>query len=124
LATPTRERVELVTAAAAEAGALQIVVLDIAKFLPFCDYFVICHGRSPLHCESICDRVEEALRQAGIRPHHREGEPKGDWTILDYDEVVLHVFSEAARRFYDLERLWAEAPRRQVRLAVSSEEAG
>ena len=105
------ECAQLAAAAADQARALEIVILEVGKLMPFCDYFVICHGRSPAHQEAICDRVEELLREEGLRPHHREGEAKGDWTILDYGDVVLHVFSESARRFYDLERLWGEAPR-------------
>ena len=118
------ERAQLVARAGYEARALNIVVLQVGKLLPFCDYFVICHGRSPVQNEAICDQVEERLREAGIRPHHREGEPRGDWTLLDYGDVVLHVFSESARRFYDLERLWAEVPRLELQLPVSSGEAG
>jgi ribosome-associated protein len=105
------ECAQLVAQAADEARALEIVILQVGKLMPFCDFFVICHGRSPVHQEAICDRVEELLREEGLRPHHREGEPKGDWTILDYGDIVLHVFSESARSFYDLERLWGEAPR-------------
>lgn len=105
------ERAQLVAQAADEARALEIVILEVGRLMPFCDYFVICHGRSPVHQEAVCDRVDERLRESGLRPHHREGELKGDWTILDYGNVILHVFSETARRFYDLERLWGEAPR-------------
>jgi ribosome-associated protein len=100
------------------------VILHVGALLPFCEYFVICAGRSPVHCEAICDRVDELLREAGMKPHHREGARQGEWTILDYSDVVLHVFSESARRFYDLERLWAEAPRLEPKFAAPPEEAG
>ena len=118
------ERAQLVAGAADEGRALGIVILHVAPIMPFCGYFVICSGRSPIHCESICDRVEELLREQGVRPHHREGPRQGEWTILDYGDVVLHIFSESARRFYDLERLWAEAPRLEPSFPATPEEAG
>jgi ribosome-associated protein len=120
----SEERVQLVAGAAEEARALELVILQVGKLLPFCEYFVICHGRSPLHCEAICDQVEERLAQAGMRAHHREGEPRGEWTLLDYADIVLHVFSESARNFYGLERLWAEAPRVELRSPVPPAEGG
>jgi ribosome-associated protein len=116
----SEERAQAVAWAANEGRALDIAIIQVGVLMPFCEYFVICHGRSPLHNEAICDRVEELLREVGMRPHHREGQPRGDWTILDYGDVLLHVFSETARRFYDLERLWAEAPRLEVNLPVGT----
>jgi len=117
----------LAAAAAEEARALEIVILQVGTMLPVCDYFVICHSRSAVHGEAICDKIQERMAQAGVGLHHREGAAKGEWTILDYLDVVVHIFSERARRFYALERLWAEAPRVEFEPALphaSSEPGG
>ena len=114
-----------VLAQAAEAGrALDIVVLEVGPLLPICDYFLVCHSRSPVHAQAICDQIDERAKQAGLRLHHREGARQGDWTILDYGDILLHVFSETARRFYDLERLWGDAPRLEVNVPAIPREAG
>ena len=105
------ERARLVAQAADEARALEILVLYVGELLPLCDYFVICHSRSPQHGDAITDKVRERMKEAGVLLHHREGQRRGEWVILDYGDVVLHVFSARAREFYALERLWAEAPR-------------
>lgn len=105
--------------AAEEARAQEIVILQVGDLISVCDYFVICHSRSPLHSEAICARIDEHMRERGCYPHHREGGQRGEWVIMDYLDVVLHVFSEQARKFYDLERLWAEAPRVELE-SVSS----
>ena len=114
------ERARDIARAADEARALEIVVLEVGSLLPLCGCFVICHGRSPLHAEAIVERVRELLKEEGVVPHHREGPPRGEWLLLDYVDVVLHVFSEQSRRFYDLERLWADAPRVEVELVRRS----
>lgn len=104
-----------VLAQAAEAGrALDIVVLEVGPLLPICDYFLVCHSRSPVHAQAICDQIDERAKQAGLRLHHREGSRQSEWVIMDYLDVVVHVFSEEARKFYGLERLWADAPRLDV----------
>jgi ribosome-associated protein len=75
-----------------------------------CDYFVISHGRSRAHVQAVADAIEEHMEQQGVAANHREGKSEGRWILLDYLHVVAHVFVEAARDFYDLERLWADAP--------------
>jgi ribosome-associated protein len=101
----------LLARAADEARALDIVALEVGHLLPICDYFLLCHSRSTVHALAICDKIDEAAHAAGLRLHHREGGRDGEWVILDYFGVVVHVFSEEARKFYGLERLWADAPR-------------
>src|SRR5690349_18598012 len=78
---------------------------------PFTDYFVICSGSNPRQIQAISDEVEQRLAKAGLQPTHVEGYNQAEWVLLDYVDFVVHVFSEAARKFYDLERLWKSAER-------------
>ena len=73
------------------------------------DYFVLCTGTSSTQVRALADAVEEAMSQRGEEPHHVEGHRGGQWTLLDYSAVVVHVFTEEAREFYALERLWSDA---------------
>ena len=72
------------------------------------DYFVICNGTSSTQVKALADAVEEAMSKQGEEPHHIEGHRGGEWTLLDYSAVVVHVFTEEAREFYSLERLWGD----------------
>ena len=71
--------------------------------------FIICNGTSNTQVKALADAVEEAMSQQGEEPHHVEGHRGGQWTLLDYSSVVIHVFTEGAREFYSLERLWSDA---------------
>ena len=73
------------------------------------DYFIICTGTSNTQVRALAEAVEEALSKAGEEPHHIEGHRGGQWTLLDYSAVVVHVFTQEAREFYGLERLWSDA---------------
>lgn len=75
------------------------------------DFFVIATGRSDVHVKAACEAVETGLREDGRRPLSSEGVRNGYWALLDYGEVVIHVFQDVARKLYDLERLWNESPR-------------
>ena len=75
----------------------------------FTDYFVICTGSNPRQIQAISDEVEQRLTNAGMEPTHVEGYNQAEWVLLDYVDFVIHVFSEHARKFYDLERLWKSA---------------
>src|SRR5262245_44749979 len=94
--------------AAGEKKASEIVVLDLRKVASFTDYFVLCNGASTRQVQTIADFIEKQLRQAGRRPLHAEGYSRAEWILLDYGDFVVHTFSVAARRFYDLERLWRD----------------
>jgi ribosome-associated protein len=75
-----------------------------------CDYFVICHGTSRVQVESLAEGIEEVVRETlGYKPWHREGMENAEWILLDYVDVVVHVFQEQTRDFYQLEDLWADA---------------
>ena len=106
-----RSRARRLAAATEEARALEVSILEVGERLALCEYFVLCHSRSPLHGEAIVEKVEQRMSEWGSHPRHREGARQGEWIVLDYGDVVLHVFSERAREFYNLERLWSEVPR-------------
>jgi ribosome-associated protein len=97
--------------AAQEKQAAEVTLLDLAGLGAFTDYFLLCTGFSPRQVEAICDEIEEKLKRVGKRLLHREGQSDGDWMLLDFGSLVVHVFTERARRFYDLERLWRAARR-------------
>jgi ribosome-associated protein len=77
----------------------------------FTDYFVLCSGTNPRQIQAIADEVEVRLKAAGLRPTHVEGYNQAEWVLVDYVDFVVHIFSERARKFYDLERLWKSAKR-------------
>lgn len=85
-----------------------IRVLYTADQTTLADYFIICNGTSNTQVKALADAVEEAMSQQGEEPHHVEGHRGGQWTLLDYSSVVIHVFTEEAREFYSLERLWSD----------------
>jgi ribosome-associated protein len=105
--------------AAQEKQAADVVLLDLQGLGAFTDYFIICTGFSARQVEAICDETEKRLKEMGARLLHREGKSGGDWMLLDFGSLIMHVFTEHARRFYDLERLWRAAAR--VEFADASE---
>jgi ribosome-associated protein len=96
--------------AALEKNALDVVVLDLQGLSGIADFFLICSARSTIQADSIAEGVRIALREHGVRPRHAEGSAHGGWLLLDYGDVVVHVFLEATRGFYALDRLWNDAP--------------
>lgn len=92
--------------------AEQVTVLELEKGSgAFTDYFVVCSGTNPRQIQAIADAVDERLEMLGLRPTHTEGYKQAEWVLLDYVDFVVHIFSENARRYYDLERLWKSAQR-------------
>jgi ribosome-associated protein len=89
--------------------AINIKVLKIDKLTAVADYFVICNGTSVTQIKAIADEVEFKLEQAGVVVSHREGYSSGNWILLDYDSIVVHIFHPTARDYYNLEKLWADA---------------
>jgi ribosome-associated protein len=93
-----------------EKKAEEISILELEKGSgAFTDYFVVCSGTNPRQIQAIADEVEERLEKAGMRPAHTEGYKQAEWVLLDYVDFVVHIFSEKARKYYDLERLWKSA---------------
>jgi len=109
------QTVQLAVAAAQNKKASAITVLDLSSLGTFTEYFVICTGFSTPQVQAICTEVEEVLYKELKRgPEHREGQHSTDWALLDFGGFILHVFSEQARRFYDLERLWRTVPKLEI----------
>jgi len=96
---------------AADGKAADIVVLDLREHCSFTDYFVICSGSSKTQVRSICERIEVGMKQQGHPAPRREGTDNGQWALLDFVDIVVHVFQPESRALYDLEKLWFEAPR-------------
>lgn len=116
-ATDTEDRVRAATAAALDRKAQDLRVLELTEVSDFTDYFVICNGANARQVSSIAEAVERRLRTAGARPLHLEGAGRGQWVLLDYGDVVVHVFDAERRELYRLERLWSDAPDRTAELA-------
>lgn len=101
---------ERATALAADRKAVDMTVLDLRGISNATDYFFIASGTSDMHVRSIAEHVIEELKAEGHRPSHVEGLRTGRWVLIDYIDFVVHVFHPAAREFYQLERLWGDAP--------------
>jgi len=114
--TDLQRQVTEAISACQEKKAEEITVLELEKDSgAFTDYFVVCSGTNPRQIQAISDEVEERLNKAGMRPTHVEGYKQAEWVLLDYVDFVVHVFSEKARKYYDLERLWKSAKRLEPR---------
>jgi ribosome-associated protein len=111
----TRSEVAIAVRACEEKKATDISVLQLdAQASGFTDYFVLCSGANPRQVQAIADEVDQKLSAAGIEPKHIEGKTQAEWVLMDYVDFVVHIFSESARKFYDLERLWKTATRIQL----------
>ncbi len=100
----------IIAARAAESKkALDVRVLDLRGISSFTDYFVVCSGSNSRQIQTITDEIEEQLKKHGERPIGIEGYDKADWVLADYGDLIVNVFSQQAREFYDLERLWRNA---------------
>jgi ribosome-associated protein len=107
-----KQQVSAAIQACLEKKAEELSILEMEKGSgAFTDYFVLCSGTNPRQVQAIADEVELRLKKAGLRPTHVEGYTQAEWVLIDYVDFVVHVFSEKARKFYDLERLWKSARR-------------
>ncbi|HXM67856.1 MAG TPA: ribosome silencing factor [Candidatus Acidoferrum sp.] len=107
-----KQQVTAAIQACLDKKAEEISILEMEKGSgAFTDYFVLCSGTNPRQVQAIADEVELRLKAADVRPAHVEGYKQGEWVLVDYVDFVVHVFSEKARKFYDLERLWKTAKR-------------
>lgn len=103
--------------------AVDLVVLDVQEQSSFTSYFIICSGTSDRHVQAIAAHLEISGKQAGMLPLGVEGAREGRWVLLDCADVVIHVFHEPVREFYDLERLWTDAQRIPVEIDGAKESA-
>jgi ribosome-associated protein len=111
MSTETDPPLDLYIKAASEKKALNLVVLDVAELTSIADAFIICSGRSNRQVNAIADAIVAGLKKHKIKPLSVEGTEEGHWVLLDYGHVVIHVFYEPVREFFDLEGLWVDARR-------------
>ena len=109
------EVARLVSDAALDTKAEDLIVLDVSKISSFADYFVIMSGRSTRHVQGLAEAIDSKIRSKRTKDSNSEGLSEGLWVLLDYNDVVVHIFYSEVRKFYDLEGLWYDAPRVDLR---------
>ena len=114
MATDSKTKSLVCLKAAIEKKALDPVLLEMKEIASFTDYFLLLSGKSDRQVQAIAQAIEEALKKKGVRPLGQEGTSGGKWVLMDYEDVVVHIFLEPIRKFYDLEGLWIDAPRIDV----------
>jgi ribosome-associated protein len=114
------EKTLLVARAALEKKAYDLVVMEVRDLTSIADYFVICSGRSDRQVQSIAQGIEEYLGHSEISPLSIEGAHRGHWVLMDFSDVIVHIFYEPVRQFYDLDGLWGDAPRVELPEPYSS----
>ncbi len=107
----TPAHLETAVRAAQDRKAVDLSILNLQEVCSFTDFFLICTGTSTRHAQAICDAILEKMKSAGMAPAQVEGYSQAEWILLDYLNFVVHIFTERARQFYDLERLWKTASR-------------
>ena len=111
---------DLYVKAALGRKALGLVVLDVRDLTSVADAFIICSGRSNRQVTAIAEFIQTELKKAGIKPLSVEGKKEGHWVLLDYGHVIIHVFYESVRNFYDLEGLWVDAKRIKTKSLIEA----
>lgn len=106
----TKDITQKIAAAANDKKAKDILLLNMEGLSPVTDFYVICSAGNSTLVKAIADNIEDKLAEAGVYPTHKEGYADARWVLLDYGDVVAHVFLEEERDFYNLEQLWADAP--------------
>ena len=112
----TIAKLKAIIEAVSEKKAKDTEILQLTGLTIMTDYFVICSGESTTQVRTIVDHVEEQLRKAGIKPSGIEGYSNSRWVLMDYGDVIVHVFEEETRQYYEIEKLWIDAPRIEVGL--------
>ena len=107
----TQRLLEIITECIEERKGRDVVVLDLTELTPITDYFVICSGSSSMHARAISEHIEMSCKKAGFRYLGIEGEQNAKWILIDYCDIVVHIFVDETRWFYNLERLWGDARR-------------
>lgn len=105
------EKMKLCAGFAYEKKAGDLIVLDVHEHSAFTDYFIICSGGSTRQVQAVAENVQQMMKDRGLLPLGVEGVQNGRWVLLDYDDVIMHVFHEEERSFYGLETLWHQCPR-------------
>ncbi len=107
----TLEIIRTAARAAADKKAFEIVALEVSQLTSYTDSLLICSGGSDRQVGAISEEIQRRLRDSGRKPLHVEGASRSDWVLMDYGEIVVHIFTEERRAFYGLENLWGDAPR-------------
>lgn len=107
----SKEMVKIAYKALDDKKANEIVILDIAQITPIADYFVICDASNVNQLAALTDAVEEQMYKAGYKQQQREGQKNSPWVLLDFGDVIVHIFDKENRGFYNLERIWADGKR-------------
>jgi ribosome-associated protein len=108
------EKTLVLVAAALDKKASNLSVLCVREMTSIADYFIICSGRSDRQVQSIAQGIEESSLAMGIKPFAVEGAGRGHWVLMDFSDVIVHIFYEPVREFYDLDGLWGDAPRAEL----------
>jgi ribosome-associated protein len=108
------EALKIAVNAADNKKAHDLVALDITGIATFTNYFLFCTGDSSRQMQAIADEIEKRLKEHGLRPSHVEGYQNSEWILMDYMDLVVHIFSKNARTYYDLERLWRDGKKIEV----------
>ena len=112
MSNETRRQVALAVGAVENKKGEELAILEMDRASgAFTDYFIVCTGTNPRQIQAISDEIQKRLSERGVRPNSVEGYNQAEWVLLDYVDFVVHIFSERARKFYDLERLWKSAAR-------------
>jgi len=111
----SKKLVDKIIDAMQEKKAMDITKIDIHNITVIADYFVICSGTSTTHIKAIADEIDSKLSEIGIETYHKEGYNTARWILLDYADVVIHVFHQEDRSFYNLERLWSDGEITNIR---------
>ncbi len=107
---PAKEAAVIAAKALDDKKAIDLMMLEVRGLTTLAEYMVICTGTSDTHLRALCDEVEKKMEEAGEKVWHREGYRGDTWIVMDFCGVIVHVFTEEQRKFYDLERLWGDAP--------------
>jgi ribosome-associated protein len=118
MVTDSKTKSLLCLKAAIEKKAQEPVLLELKGLSSFTDYFFLCSGKSDRQVQAIAQAIEKALKKRGIQPLGQEGTLGGKWILMDFEDVVVHIFLEPIRKFYDLEGLWIDAPRIKLQEGV------
>lgn len=105
-----QEKIVLAKRAAESKKAFDLVILDLRGLFPFSDYWLICSGSSAVQTKAVAEEVLKEMEECQLRPSHLEGMEEGEWILIDYGDLMIHIFREGERLFYQLERLWHRAP--------------
>jgi ribosome-associated protein len=113
-----RERATAIAVAALDKKAMAVEILDVAGRVDYADFLVIMTGRSDRHAQALAAGIEETLKKKGVRPVAVEGLPHATWVLMDFGDVVVHVFQAESRQLYDIEGLWLDAARLPVPMSM------